>query len=393
LRALYESRDPGDSPPLQLRLQIDDDRRIAEAARVEQRSRPRGTGRAFVIRIVSAVSVLALVLALIGLAHYKASPALDGSPAPFPRVPLQISGVSLIQAGINGGPVHVGGTQTSLVAAFPPDPVWEIAARGCQSDILAVIDSNGQPTWTGAHAGHTGSVVGDPSSQGAYVAGIGTDCLPTGYFSADGGLTWSAEALPAGLTSLPSWLAFDPSSADTLLLYSAGNIYNSPNAGLTWTHSKSGVIPLDFDSSGRLVGWTKGQFYQSLDDGASWQQTGAGPVDHPPAAGATSNGTLIGTDSGLWWYPLTAGPTLVHSGRVLSIATLGDGYVVLGVDPAGHPWLGTLDASRPAFSMAPLPPEASSLQVTGGEVSVNDSGAIVAFSGKSSLIALATLAH
>jgi len=40
---------------------------------------------------------------------------------------------------------------------------------------------------------------------------------------------------------------------------------------------------------------------------------------------------------GLWWYPITAAPSRIESDGVFSVATLGDGAVVLGADSAGTP--------------------------------------------------------
>jgi hypothetical protein len=150
------------------------------------------------------------------------------------------------------------------------------------------------------------------------------------------------------------------------------------------------VNPLAFDSTGRLVGWTSGKLFESLDDGLSWQQTGPGPADAPVVAGATSAGILIGAKDGLWWYPRATAATLIQSGAVYSIATLGDGAVVIGASPAGHPWLGTVNSTTPGVSTAPLPADIASIAITGGSVAVNDSGAIVAFTGSSSAIAVAS---
>ena len=96
---------------------------------------------------------------------------------------------------------------------------------------------------------------------------------------------------------------------------------------------------------------------------------------------------------GLWWYPTDAAANLVRAGSVFSIAALGDGAVVLGADPAGSPWLGTVNDAKPGISLAVLPPDLATLRVSGGSVAANDAGAIVAFSGDSSAIAIASFAH
>jgi hypothetical protein len=393
LRALYETRDPGDSPPLQLRIQIDQDRGGAVAARGKRATRSRASGWGFALNAGLALLVLTLVIALASTMGVRASAVAGGDPVSDPATPLSIDGVSLLQGGIDGGSVHAAGTQTTLVATFPAAAVFHASPRDCGSDLIGVIDWLGQPTWAGARAGQTGVMAGDPSSPNAYVAGFGEFCQPSSYLSQDGGLTWASGSLPGDSTEMPLWLAFDPSHARTLLAYYPDRIFMSVDAGTTWTSRLSGVAPIAFDSTGRLVGWDRGRLYESLDDGATWQDTGAGPADLPSVAGATSNGVLTGSATGLWWYPLTSAPSLVKSGTVFSIATLGGGAVVLGADAGGHPWLGTADDSQPGISLATLPADASALVVTGGQVAVNDSGAVIAFSGRSSLIALATFIH
>lgn len=389
LRALYEARDPGETAPLQMRLRLAQDYQGAETAQGERARRTRASGWGFAFNSFLALVVLTLVVALASTVDVRASAAASGDPTGDPASPLTISDVSLVQGGIDGEAVHVGATQRTLIAAFAASPMWHASLKECLADIVGVIDWQGQATWVGARAGHTDAIVGDPSSASAYVTGPGSYCEPGRFISADGGSTWSAGSLPGDATSSPAWLAFDPAHARMLLAYYPGQLYMSSDSGLTWTSRRSAVTPLAFDSAGRLVGWTSGKLFESLDQGASWQQTGPGPVDAPVAAGATASGVLMGAKDGLWWYPLTAAPSLVQSGRVFSIATLGDGAVVLGADPAGHPWLGTVNSSQPGISLAALPPDVASLQLAGGGVAANDSGAVVAFSGSSSLIALA----
>ena len=67
--------------------------------------------------------------------------------------------------------------------------------------------------------------------------------------------------------------------------------------------------------------------------------------------------------------------------------------LVLGADPAGRPWLGTANSANPGISLTSLPPELATLQISGGGVAVNDGGAVVAFSGVSSAIALVTFVY
>jgi hypothetical protein len=390
---MYEGRDPGDPAPLQLRLRLQQDYSEGEATAAEPTWRARASGWGFAINALLALAALTLVVALASTVDVRASSVTSGDPMSDPASPLTISGISPVQGGIEGGDVHVGATQQTLIVEFPPSPLWHLSSKDCQADVLGVIDWQGQTTWVGARAGHAEAIVGDPSSTSAYVVGPGSYCELERFITTDGGSTWSAGALPGGATSAPAWLAFDPAHARNLLAYYPGALYVSSDGGLTWISRKSGVTPLAFDSTGRLVGWTPGKLFESLDDGATWQQTGAGPAGPPDAAGASANGVLIGAGDGLWWYPLTSAPSLVQSGRVFAIATLAEGAVVLGAYANGHPWLGTVDSAEPGITLASLSPDIASLQVTSGGVAVNDMGAVVAFAGSYSLLALATFAR
>ena len=66
---------------------------------------------------------------------------------------------------------------------------------------------------------------------------------------------------------------------------------------------------------------------------------------------------------------------------------------MLGADAAGRPWLGTANNANPGFSRAALPPELASMQISGGGLAVNDSGAVVAFSGAASALAFITFVY
>ena len=393
LRTLYEGRDPGEPAPLPLRIRLQQDLREAEVASAERTRLARASGWRFAFNAFLALVVLSLLIAVASVAGVRSSPIVAGDPTSDPASPLTISGVSLIQGSIDGVDVHVGATQRTMIVAFAPSPLWHTSDKQCQADIFGVIDWRGQTTWIGQQAGHTDFIAGDPSSASAYVAGLGAYCGVGRFATADGGVTWSAGALPGGAADSPAWLSFDPARAHVLLAYYPGTLYTSTDSGASWTSRPSTVAPLAFDSTGRLVGWSAGILYESIDDGASWQATGPGPVDAPAVAGANSGGVLIGAKDGLWWYPSSSAASLVRSGSVFSIATLGDGAVVLGADSTGHPWLGTVDAATPGINLAALPPEVATLPVSGGSVAVNDAGAVVAFSGGSSAIALASFSH
>jgi len=341
----------------------------------------------FAVNSFLAILVLTLAVAWASVLQVRASAVVGADPTSDPASPLTISGISSLEGGIAGEAVHVGATQRSLIVTFAASPIWHASSRDCLADIVGVVDWTGETTWVGARAGHADAIVGDPASASAYVAGPGPYCQAGRFVSTDGGLTWSAGSLPGTAASSPTWLAFDPSRPRTLLAGYPDRLYVSPDSGVTWTARQSAVTPLAFDAAGRLVGWEPGRLLESSDDGATWLETGVGPAVRPPAAGATGNGVFLGAKDGLWWYPLSAAPNLVQSGSVFSIATLGDGAVVLGADAAGHPWLGTVSSTAPGFNVATLPPDMASLQVTGGDVAANDSGAAVAFAGQSSAIA------
>ena len=390
LRKLYQARDPGEPAPLELRMRLQQDLTEADAAASERVRLTRSAGWRFVFNAFLAIVVLTLVVALFSIVGVRSSPVAAGDPTSDPATPLTISSIAVVQRGIDGPDVLVGATQRSFVAAFAASPLWRVSSRQCNADVVGVLDWQGQATWIGQHAGHADSIVGDPSSMSAYVPGLGPYCQAGRFTSLDGGSTWAAGTLPANAATSPSWLSFDPTRAHFLLAYYPGKLYASTDSGGTWKSRTSTVAPLAFDSTGRLAGWSPGKLFESLDEGVSWHETGPGPTVAPVAAGATSGGILIGARDGLWWYPLTSAPGLVKPGRIFSMATLGDGAVVVGADAAGHPWLGTVDSTMPGISIARLPADVAGLLVSSGDVAVNDSGAVVAFSGTSSAIVFAT---
>ena len=393
LRVLYAGRDPGEPAPLPLRLQLAQENRYAEVRSAVTARPAAANGWGFVFNTFLGLLVLTLVVALASVVNVRSSTVAGADPTSDPSSPLTIAGVALLQVGIDGSGVHVGSTQRTLLVSFTPAAIWHTSSRDCLADVVGVVDWQGQTSWVGARAGHVESIVGDPSSPNAYVSGLGNYCEPGRFSSNDGGGTWSQGPLPGDGSSRPAWLAFDPAHPSMLLAYSVGTLFTSTNAGAGWKGRASAVTPLAFDSLGRLVGWTPGKLFESSDDGASWQQTGTGPADRPTAAGATSEGVLIGASAGLWWYPLDAAANLVKAGHVYSIATLADDAVVLGSDSAGGPWLGTVSSTVPGISTAALPPEIASLKISGGEVAVNDSGAAISFSGATSVVALASFAR
>jgi len=397
LRALYEARDPGTPAPLQLRMRLQQDQDQAGAAQAVAMAgrarRHRRSGWAFGFNVFLGLAVIILAIALASVVDVRASAVAIADPTGDPALPLTISDVTVVQRNIEGPGIHVAATQRTFIAAFPASALWHASDRQCLADVVGTINWDGSASWVGQRAGHVETLAGDPSSLSAYIAGPGSYCQLGQNVSSDGGVTWSAGPLPGSPAASPTWLAFDPAHAHTLLAYTAGTLSASPDSGTKWTARQSSVVPLAFDSTGRLVGWTSGRLFESSDGGASWQETGPGPADRPDTAGATSSGVFIGARDGLWWYPLTAAPSHVQSGSVFSISTLGDDALVLGADAAGRPWLGTANNANPGFSQAALPPELASLQISGGGLAVNDSGAVVAFSGATSAIAFVTFVY
>ena len=358
--------------------------------RVEQTAEPEGSSWGFVFNALMIVVVLALVVAAASVLDLRGSPAAKVDPMGDPAAPLTIAGVSVVENGIAGPDVHAAATQNSFVVTFGPAADWHLSERDCLADVVGLLDATGDPKWTGPHAGHVQALVGDPSSSGVYAVGPGEYCQLERYASTDGGGTWSAGSLPPEATAGPSWLAVDPARAGSLLFFDAGTLDVSANAGATWTSIRTDVTPIAFDSDGRLVGWSPGNLLESLDEGSTWRRTGPGPTTPPDAGAATSTGVLLSSSTGLSWYPLSASPTLIRSGRVFSMATVGGGVVVLGADAAGHPWIGTVADTQPGMTLAALPPELALLIVAGGQVAANDSGAAIALSGSTSAIAFAT---
>ena len=393
LRALYASRDPGDEVPLQLRLRLQRSLFEADTAAAEREESARASGWGFVFNAFMVVVVLSLVVAAASVLDLRGSPAASADPMGDPSVPLTIVGVAVVQNGIDGPDVHVAATQNTFVATFEASAGWHVSPQECLADEIGVMDPAGAPQWLGPRAGHVEAIAGDPSSAGVYAAGPGPYCQLGRYSSGDGGGTWSPGPLPAGAAASPSWLAFDPARAGSLLAFDAGVLYASADSGATWASSRSDVTPIGFDSTGRLVGWSPGNLLESLDEGGTWHRTGSGPTDRPDIGAATSNGVLLASSAGLWWYPLSASPSLIHSGSVYSMSSIGAGVVVLGADAAGHPWLGTVSDTQPGIALATLPPDLASMRTDGGQVAANDSGAAIALSGPTSALAFATFAR
>jgi hypothetical protein len=397
LRRLYDERDPGAPAPLPLRLRLRHDQDEVEAKEVARESdRAARAGRhkqRIAVGSMATLVALTLSVTVASMVDIRGSRVAAADPTGDPASPLVITDVSVLQSGIPGPDAHVGATQRTWIATFAPLAMWHTPAQQCMADVVGTISWSGQATWIGQRTGQASLIAGDPSSGSAVVAGLGPYCAPGRFATSDGGQTWSPDTLPAVVAATPSWLAFDPSQPGYLAAYGAGRICARSDPVPAWTCRASATVPIAFDSTGRLVGWSPGRLLESPDDGITWRQTGPGPADRPVAAGATTAGVLVGGHDGLWWYPLAADPVRLESDPVFSISTLGDSAVVLGADPAGHPFLATVSSADPGLTRATLPAELEGLKTTGGEVAVNDAGAVAAFSGPTSAIAVVSFAY
>ncbi len=395
LRAIYASRDPGDEAPLALRLRLQRSLHEIETVAAERSEIDRANGWGFAINTFLAILVLTIVVALASVTDLRASGGAAANPIGGPTSPLTIASVLVSQAGIGGPGVHVAATRDSLVATFEGSADWHPEARQCLADVTGIVGPNGQAQWLGQEAGHIESIAGDPSTASVYASGMGAYCDPAHHSSGDGGNTWATGPLPPGATGSLAWLAFDPTQPGTLLATGDGRLFLSRDSGETWSSVSETVTPIGFDSTGRLMGWGPGALFESRDEGSSWQQVGAGPATQPTAGAAVPGGVLLGEADGMWWFPIDGPPSLLQPGRVFSVVPAGDGAVALGRDGLGHPWLGTfsLASMDSTFRAVTLPPELAALPVTGGQVAANSDGAVLAFSGPKSAVALATFAR
>jgi hypothetical protein len=349
-----------------------------------------GTSWGFVVNASLVFLVVILAVSAASVMSLRASPAASADPLGDPAVPLTIKSVSVVQFGLGGRDIHVAATETVFAASFMPPASWHLSPSECLADVLSPIDAWGDQQWLGERAGTVATLAGDPSSERLYATGTDQSCRSGRFSSVNGGSTWSFGPMPEGVPADPSWVAFDPAHAGSLLAFSSGVLFVSADAGATWSGSRSDATPLGFDLAGRLVGWSPGNLLESLDEGSTWRRTGAGPAEIPSAAAVTATGTLVSGGTGLIWYPLSAAaPSVIGYGTVFSMAALTGGIVVLGADAAGHPWLATVADSQPGMTLATLPPELASLTITGGRVAANDSGAAIALSGPTTAIAFA----
>jgi hypothetical protein len=360
-----------------------------------QAERP-GFDPAFPFYVVLILCLITATIALVSVTGLRASQAGASTREGGPTWPLAITSVGIVQGGGDGTDAWVAATATSLVAAFEGSANWHPDTRQCLPDVTGTVDGAGNAHWLGQAAGHLGAIEGDASSGFAYATGLGEYCQAVAHTSSDGGSTWATAPLPAGLSSDPIWLRFDPARPGTLLAAGDGHLSVSRDAGLSWTAGLLNVEPLSFDQGGSLYGWSPGSLYASVDDAATWQVVGEGPKKAPAASAGLKGGLLVAGPDGAWWYPSGAPPVQVATDAVLAAAAAGDGAVVAGLDSAGHPWLGAFSSERvsgPAIRRVVLPAPLATMAVSKARVAADDSGALVAFVGSASTIAFAAFAR
>jgi hypothetical protein len=349
----------------------------------------------FPVYVTLLLAVLFLATSFLSVTDLRAAQAAATARGGGPTRPLTITTVSVVQAGIAGSEVSVAGTAGSLVASFVGSTEWRPDARQCLPDITGIVGGTGTERLIQATV-HVEAIAGDPGSGDVYATGLGEYCAQVARRSIDGGATWTAAALPPALSADLAWLRFDPSRPGTLLVLGAGRLFVSTDTGLTWSAESADVQPLGFDAGGVLFGWSPGSLYTSTDEGATWQLAGSGPDIAPSDAGSADGGLLLAEPDGLWWYPEGGTPVPVRSGRVLGMASAGDGVVVAGIDAGGRPWLGAFAAeggAGPTLRLALVPAGLNVSGVATARVAANDSGALVALGGTTSALLVANFAR
>lgn len=282
------------------------------------------------------------------------------SPALLRAAILQISGegspVGTVFTGAQkpGVGVWLEGGKTYLQASYPA----LFAATGLKTDGVITVGATSRGTVTGYYKNATAGGGGVMVITGAPNGGS----ITHGYRSTDGGLSWSAIAVPSG-----SW--YDGAFGNgRFLLPGVGDSYmTSDNLGVSWTARS-------FPGGGRSgVAFAAGKWWAFQDvgstvystDGNAWTYIANLPSDVTAGnavyavAGAGSvvviayaNGLLSSPDGGITWrnFALSMSPGALQStsGRVSYVFANGSSFQSLYTDD-GITWEpGRLGAASPA---------------------------------------------
>jgi photosystem II stability/assembly factor-like uncharacterized protein len=278
---------------------------------------------------------------------------------------------------------------------------WSLANKGIESawrsvtaapnDPELVYASTGAGFYRSTDAGVTwdllpglateGGTVVDPSDDSVVYSGV--------WKSVDGGVDWTRMYIPR--PDRVDSFAIDPADPSVLFAggyggYRSGGLYESTNAGASWTQLfRGGASNLVMTATSpstlyfTLSGKQGGVLYKSRDRGATWHEvesapTGVGSIAPDPSHPSTvyvsaSQGVFKTADSGHSWSPTGAG---LESETVISLA----------VDPAHQAvvFVGTIDGIFESANGGGVWRNVTgNLEVTpsGVGVSVNSAGSVV----------------
>jgi photosystem II stability/assembly factor-like uncharacterized protein len=238
---------------------------------------------------------------------------------------------------VDGGARWVGSVLpgVSRVFAIVPDPERPRRAFAA-TDAGVFVIAGGATAWTrvqGLPGGGYSTLAAAPASPGTFYAA--TDRSRGRLWrSTDGGVTWSLVLASGPFTAL----AIDPQRAR--LIYAAvtpGGVWHSRDGGASWLRPGPGLdapeveqLALDphtpglFQARARLVppadpadGLPTGLVRRSADGGASWQETGLGPVQRlagDPSSGGAFYALLQPTGLSAGILPASPATGLMHTG-------------------------------------------------------------------------------
>jgi photosystem II stability/assembly factor-like uncharacterized protein len=230
------------------------------------------------------------------------------------------------------GSVLPGVSQVFAIVADPQRPRRAFAA----TDAGVFVIAGGATAWTrvqGLPAGGYSTLAAAPASPGTFYAA--TDRSRGRLWrSTDGGVTWNLVMANGPFTAL----AVDPRrSRQVFAAVTPGGVWHSRDGGASWLPPGPGLdapaveeLALDphapgvFQARARLVppadpadGLPTGLVRRSADGGASWQETGLGPVQRlaaDPSAGGAFYALLQPTGLAAGVLPASPATALLHTG-------------------------------------------------------------------------------